>query len=255
MGAVAAAASQPQHHSQQNQRHQQHKQGQTRQQRRVIPAAVSLAWLRAAAAALALMPPSLCAPHHTLIACVDAHCEAAVCATLPRQPAVSPVVNSAGVGAAGAAAITTNAAATGTTASTAPAAAAAAGPPTDFQDPQRSVLLLEASRLWLGPAAVCHACAQIAAARSPPTSHPHSNTTATATPSTATSTSIADAREECGNRTSSNSNLSSAAYCTADILQATLLPRLQTCVASSAYEVRAACKALTHVWMGPLLER
>eukprot|EP00983_Pelagomonas_calceolata_P099889 1158508-Pelagomonas_calceolata.AAC.22 len=283
-GAAAAAAAYPsQPDPQQSGCHQQQMQEQRKQKQRVIPSAVSLAWLRTAAAALALMPPSLCGTHHTLIACVDAHCEAAVQATLtcpPAAPSVSagaaateagaaageaeggaPAAAASGLPAAGAAASMTASATVGASATTpasaaaAAAAAAAAGPPTDFQDPQRSVLLLEASRLWLGPAAMCHVCALIAAAPSPSTSQPHMNATA-ATAAIAATTATTDAHDSSRNGTSSSSsNQGSAARQAVDVLQATLLPRLQLCMASSAYEVRSACKALTHIWIGPLLER
>ena len=350
---------------QQQQHHHQQQQQQQQQERPLPPSAVSLAWLRAAAAALGLMHPHHCVPHRSLIVCVAWQCERAV-ATMPaaREAAdlstaaaaavpvgvvpgavslpgtaaadrssktaaetgdaanrASKTAAQAGDGADGAsktAAETGDAAnrasktasqagdgadgASNTAAETGDGATAAVAPPpppltattathspprppthaTDFADPQRSVLLREAARLWMGTAAVCEVCAELAAEAAAVRAAECGATDGFPACSPVAAEAAAVRAAECGGTDGFSARSPVAAEAaavraaefggtdgfpacsptaagpshttTARLLQAVLVPRLRACLASSVYEVRAGCKALAQAWLLPLLE-
>lgn len=181
------------------------------------PSAVSLAWLRAVAASLLLMHPHHCAAHHTLIACVAWHCAGASAATAVQQPTLtaSAFTSTHTNPAAASPSPITTPLLNSTAAQPTKPAESAPNSTTDFNDPQHSVLLREAARLWLGPAAVCEACALVCASK--------------------------------------NSTEKGGASAT-DLIQHMLTHRLTLCMASRVYEVRAGCKALGQAWLQPMLE-
>ena len=153
---------------------------------------------------------------------------------------------------------------------------------TDFADPQRSVLLREAARLWMGTAAVCEVCAELAAEAAAVRAAECGATDGFPACSPVAAEAAAVRAAECGGTDGFSARSPVAAEAaavraaefggtdgfpacsptaagpshttTARLLQAVLVPRLRACLASSVYEVRAGCKALAQAWLLPLLE-
>ena len=129
---------------------------------------------------------------------------------------------------------------------------------TDFADPQRSVLLREAARLWMGTAAVCEVCAELAAEAAAVRAAECGGTDGFSARSPVAAEAAAVRAAEFGGTDGFPACSPTAAgpshTTTARLLQAVLVPRLRACLASSVYEVRAGCKALAQAWLLPLLE-